>query len=288
MATVAIVCIARKEHAYIKEFIEIHRKIGINRFYIYDNGLPNDEPLSEFLKSYHDCVIISIRGESLQLYAYNHFVNVILPHTSEEWFAYIDIDEIICPAKHGTIQAFLEEYGHNMSIALNWRLFSSNGHVNKPDGPVVKNFTVSYFHNLVKTLIHRSLLKCPISNVHNINHSCRRLDGQDIGGVHNELDYTDIIRVNHYYCKSWEEYLNKINRGKADMCSKIILEQQFEELFGKKSIDDYAILNILQEEPIKHDPRVDMNKLQILLDKSSFDKAKQYARENNIPVINEV
>jgi hypothetical protein len=95
----SIVCIARAEHEYIKEFVDYHQSIGFDRFYIYDNGLPEDEPLSFVLPGYSNCSFFRIEGNAMQIPAYTHFVSTILPLIQDDWIAVIDVDEFVVPNK---------------------------------------------------------------------------------------------------------------------------------------------------------------------------------------------
>ena len=161
MPSCAIVCIAKCEQDYIKEFVYYHRFIGICRFFIYDNdGLPVGDPksLSSILKDESDCTILTIPQMDHVIYAaYDHFVSQVMPLSDIEWFAFIDLDEFICPIKHKTIQEFLEEYGHHKAIGINWRLFSADHNITKPDH-VLSGYKKSKFNDHIKTLAHKSAL----------------------------------------------------------------------------------------------------------------------------------
>ena len=43
--SIAIVAIARKENAYINTWIQYHRELGIDHFYVYDNSHGDEERL---------------------------------------------------------------------------------------------------------------------------------------------------------------------------------------------------------------------------------------------------
>ncbi|HTE05590.1 MAG TPA: glycosyltransferase family 2 protein, partial [Planctomycetota bacterium] len=42
-------CIAKQEHAYLEEWIDYHLRVGVEHFFIYDDGDPGDQPLAELL-----------------------------------------------------------------------------------------------------------------------------------------------------------------------------------------------------------------------------------------------
>lgn len=225
----SVCCIAKQEHTYIEEFVAYHLSIGFEHVYIYDNGEPDDEPLSVYLKAYTPkyCTFIIYPGPTRQIPAYQHFIK---RYASEsEWVAFIDIDEFIVLPKHPNIQEFLAEYGKNIkSIGMNWYMFTNNGHIKKPPGFVIENYTQSCFNQHIKSLVHSSVFKGQnvksFGCLHNITGLAKRLnDGSTISGPFNNLSHEHndgVIRLNHYWCKSYEEYIDKMNRGRADHVNK--------------------------------------------------------------------
>lgn len=252
--TISVVAIVRGENEYIKEFVRHHRKVGVDRFYFYDNGLPDDLPLNDVLEhgdgNYEDCIVVSFPGQARQLFAYRHFIGHVLPHTDDEWIAFIDIDEFICPVKHDSLRAFLVEYGFLECIALNWRLFGANGHVTKPPGDVRKHYTKSIFDRHTKTLAHRSALVGTVDRVtcvHNVTGAAKTLRGRKIQGAFCDSDDTDIIRINHYATKSVEEMREKLRKDRADVGpgQRGTLTSWNPILEDRGAVDDTVILKYL-------------------------------------------
>ena len=216
---VGIVAIAKLEHDYILEFVEHHRSVGVSAFYIYDNGEPEHVPLQAVLAEETDCHVISFPlRRTPQPDAYRHFLEEVMPTAPETWFAFLDVDEFIVCGKHSSLLIFLQEYGHLEAIGINWRMFGASGHVRRPLGKVADNYTMCVVDRHVKTLAHRSSLArsrdvtCP----HNVHGLCRSLGGELLHGPFcAERDDTGIICINHYFSKSWEEYVAKCARGRA-------------------------------------------------------------------------
>ena len=280
MGGVGIVAIARKEHDYLQEFIQYHRMVGVSAFYIYDNGLEDDEPLAVTLADEADCRVVPFPGDVMQLEAYSHFIAAVMPAAKEEWFAFIDVDEFIVPAKHASIPAFLEEYGHLGAIGLNWRMFGADGHVRKPDGWTTQNYVRSTFHKLIKTLAHRSMLAAPVTDIHNLGSTCRRLDGTLIGEPFSEVDNTDVIRLNHYFCKSWSEFLAKVDRGRADVTEKRDLVQHIPYLLGVDGTRDTALLDLVGKAALEHDAARQFSELASLVDPATVAAALRCVEHN--------
>ena len=108
-------------------------------------------------------------------------------------------------------------------LGINWLIFGSNGHITKPAGGVLENYTMcadySFSSNrLIKTICDPTKIlymttHCPIccNGFHNLDEN-----GEIIyGSATSELHFNK-IRINHYFTKSREEFMLKRNRGMAD------------------------------------------------------------------------
>lgn len=103
-------------------------------------------------------------------------------------------------------------------------MYDSNGHIKKPDGLVIENYTRTYkdsndWHNIhIKSIVNpRKVKKCQQP------HYCAYMNNEKavnenlipINGPFTEKNSVKKIRINHYYSKSKNEFIAKINRGRA-------------------------------------------------------------------------
>ena len=108
-----IVCIAKKEHDYIEEFIYYHIKLGFKYIYLYDN---EDEPTYEkLLDKYKENIKVihlpfNNYKKGVQYIALDDFIKNYLFTTDITHVAHIDIDEYIVLKKHNNICDFINEY----------------------------------------------------------------------------------------------------------------------------------------------------------------------------------
>jgi hypothetical protein len=125
----SIVACARWEENDIVEWLEYHRAIGIDHFYIYSN---DDTPVT-LLKTlspyiYADDPIVTYRhwpivGQQPQIYF--HFLENCKHET--EWFSFLDIDEFMVFRNVDSIAAFMEKFERNHdAVYLNWLHFGNN------------------------------------------------------------------------------------------------------------------------------------------------------------------
>jgi hypothetical protein len=260
--TCCIVTIIRYDHSYLKEFIDYHSKIGFTKFIIYNNGTE-----TKIENKYYNCMIIDFPGDVMKRTAYNHFTINILNTIEEDWVLFIDLNEFLVPKKNITIQKFIEEQITNdeklKSIGIIKKIFSTNGHINKPDNETYLNYTLSKPTFEIKTIIHKDILKKNINNkiFDNLN---------NILNTAQIIDDTNNICINHYL-RSWSELIYKIKHHKRlESHHEYNFSEFSDNAFGlskdcnfKRDIDILKLLSIknFKENTIPEDEEEQVNKL---------------------------
>ena len=109
-------------------------------------------------------------------------------------------------------------------ISINWLIFGSNGHVTKPEGGVLENYTMCArkdfgVNHITKTITDPMRILSASGHTSVYRRGFYNLD-ENGNIVHGRLSTKAVnfeqIRINHYFTKSLEEYKAKIARGKAD------------------------------------------------------------------------
>lgn len=241
-----------KDEPDIIEWIEYHMIAGVERFYLYDNNSKKD--YFAILKPYINKGIVvykKVIGECMQRPVYCDAVKRYKNET--EWMAIIDLDEYIVPVEKDDIKAFLKDYEKYPAVVVNWVMFDSNKLEKRPIGKtVVESFTSvhkNYQHPInktVKTILHPSKIKY-VRSVHTCIYNNNELAVDENfkkfrGKVYFQTEKVSVdkIRINHYYCKSKEEYLAKINKGFADRKSSRIYDES--KLNFPQTTNDTVIL----------------------------------------------
>ena len=115
----AVCAIAKNEGAYFKEWIEWHLKLGVDKFYIYDNE--STDNTKQVLQPYIESGIVEYQyfpGRRRQLAAYD---DCFERHRFEtRWIAVIDIDEFIVPKTDDSIPQFLHHVEGCAAVEINW------------------------------------------------------------------------------------------------------------------------------------------------------------------------
>ncbi len=124
----AISTIYRDEFPYFREWIEYHKLLGVQHFYLYNN-LSQDkyfEQLEPYIAS-GEVELIEwpvLEYPACQLTAYNDALQRTKGNV--RWLAFIDIDEFLVPHHHDNLLSFLDEYEDFAGVCINWQLFGTS------------------------------------------------------------------------------------------------------------------------------------------------------------------
>ena len=135
----AICAIFKNEAPYLEEWIEYHKLVGVEHFYLYNNG--SEDNFLDVLKPYIEAKEVTLvqwpnRSSnentnvtwawvmSTQVAAYEHAFSETKGKV--KWIAAIDIDEFIVPAKEDTILKVLNKYeGEFPGVEVFWDMFGT-------------------------------------------------------------------------------------------------------------------------------------------------------------------
>jgi hypothetical protein len=232
---VVLVCIAKNEDYYIEEWIDYHKKIGVDNIFIYQNDWRFDKNIDGVYK-------IEFHGQTKQVEAYNHFIQNY--HNIYDWGLFIDVDEFIVLKKHKNIKELISDYAEYNGIAINWYLFGDNNlNFVEGDYSVVKRFTKreKNVNQHIKTLLKlNSGIKM---NVHSPNVLIVDSNYNIVNGPFNIGGPTDVVQINHYFVKTKDEFIKKINRGRAD--STLIRNENEFHYSNCNEIEDLTAYNFI-------------------------------------------
>jgi hypothetical protein len=218
-------CLMIKDDVHrVQEWIAFHRAIGFDSFIIYDNNSTDGttEALQRAARVFDVRVIPWTRTDwNRQRDAYTQ---TIRQYENEfDWIAFIDADEFIVLKQHETIQEFLAPYDADQ-VLINWAMFGSNGHKERPPGLMIETFTrrsdtrfISARH--VKSIMRPKSLITDCFNPHAFEVRGKTVDvlgdpsDWEKFGVLKTAPVYDLCQINHYYVKSWEEWDIKMRRG---------------------------------------------------------------------------
>lgn len=218
--TLSITAIMKNEGPYLKEWLDYHILVGVDKFYLYDNE--STDNTTEILKPYIKRGIVDYTyypGKAQQMNAYHDSLN---KHYNEtKWMAIIDLDEFIVVTEHENIPEYLNTLPQNFAqLTIGWVQYGSSGHKTKPDGLLMENYKRHAEKSWgIKSIVNPRLV-IDLTNPHSHIVAGFTIDenGKKLGRIiqdENRNITTNKIRCNHYVTKSFEEYVARMNQGSA-------------------------------------------------------------------------
>jgi hypothetical protein len=232
----AVVTMLKDEETYVDEWLLFHRSVGVSHFFIYDNGSTDrTESIVRARLSPDELTLLPWAGRMVDMSAGAQLNNQVVASahailnfgSAFKWMAFIDVDEFLLPKTGSTVEEALGQAGGFPNISLPWHMFGTSGHMTRPQGGVLNNFTkraaqpISGRKNATnfKCIID----PCEVTEV-SVHHFETRQYGDrtcnDAGVVFSRRDRktpsfysSKNLQLNHYYTKSTEEFEEKIRRG---------------------------------------------------------------------------
>lgn len=259
----SICAIVRHEAPYIAEWIEFHKLQGVEHFYIYHNAYANAEKVDD-LETYHaifpyenagTATVIFLEDFPGQFIAYNDCLQAY-GHESE-WIAFIDADEFLWSPRwvgydwdtkeeYPTVSNILKRNFSDPNIAIvapRWVLFGSSNYERRVHGLVTERFCrrSKDVNPHCKSIVRSELVAAVGENPHTFRVKSSgegKLVPRIVDERGNNLpkEYAvlpggsaDILRINHYHVKSYQEY---VERRKYPTPDKAFLNTNIDESFN--------------------------------------------------------
>jgi hypothetical protein len=207
---------------YLLEWIEFHRLVGVEHFYLYNNG--DREVHEQLLGSYTDEGLVTLRDwpEFPPVFpAYEHCLN---KHGEDSrWIAFIDTDEFLFSPLGRPLPDVLEEYEPWPAVVVNWAMFGTSGHRVRPRGPVIENYVLrtgdADFNTHVKSIVDPARTESYCNNPHSFSYTEASAVDENcvpVEGAKSDHVSFERLRINHYWTKSEQEAATKFSRPRAD------------------------------------------------------------------------
>lgn len=226
MDDLAISAIVRDEGGYLPEWIAYHRLVGATKFLIYDNE--SKIPIEKFLTpvGMGDISVVRYPGHGRQMQAYTDALARMAWKVT--WLAFIDVDEFLVPVKTLRLTEILRRYEPHGALGVNWQVFGSSGHAERPKGLQIESFKFRTpvqwdWNKHIKTIVRPERALRAVSPHHFVykpGWACVNEKKSKIEGPFSSPVSVDEIRVNHYYTRSRKEYAQKMERGAGDGTKK--------------------------------------------------------------------
>jgi hypothetical protein len=238
------VCICtpvKKENRYIKEYVEHYIKYGVDKIFLYDNNELNGERLEDVIGEFIKKGIVEVfdyRGKVKPLF---NIMNNCYQRNYQiyDWIIFFEVDEYIHLYNYTNVKLYLQRdvFKNCEKIHLNWVHHTDNNLIYYDDRPLHIRFpevepnarnNVSGSVNSVKSILRGHIPNVVIDCIHKLTLKLKGCDGfgnpQVILSIDtNNSDFT-YYYIDHYYSKSVEEFVEKLNKGDVLQGQKIWLK----------------------------------------------------------------
>ncbi len=248
---VCLCTLGKNENRYIREFVSFYKNYNVDKIYLYDNndidGERFEDAIIEFIKSGF-VEIIDWRGAEGNSTYYKIIGSCYQKyHNKYDWLIFYELDEFLYLKNYQNIKSYLiqNKFNRCQSILLNWvhmsdnnKIFYENLSLYERFPKIGKNIERNKFNKIcfVKTIIRGHLNNINITNNHYLSENITACNGfgkksKNIGIINIKPDYKYYF-IKHYYSKSIQEFVDKIERG--DLLrgnSKDVIEWAIEKFF---------------------------------------------------------
>lgn len=211
----AVAAILKNEAANLDEWLCHHLAVGVEHFFLYDNG--SDDDLHAVLRPYvsHGVATLTwfpLRGG--QRDANNHALRCF--GGTCQWLAYLDLDEFLVPHGEQGVPDLLASLPDADQVLVARREFCFSGHRERPEGLVTEAYQQA--SEDVPRVAGSNVLAKPIVRPERVVrvgvHAAVTVSGAtiDVAGrrVPEAKPLADPVyaplQVNHYYTRSWAEF----------------------------------------------------------------------------------
>jgi hypothetical protein len=247
------------ESPYLREWIEFHRLVGIEHFFLYNNRSTDNH--LDVLAPFIDDGFVEVRDWDVfpgQLEAY---ADCLERHRDDShWIAFIDIDEFLFSPLGRPVPEIVGEFEEHPAVGAHWCTFGNSGHETKPPGLVIENYlmrSTDVNRNwAIKSIVQPHRTVKAGNNPHYflyddgtfaVNENHEHMTGalnRVLPHIH-ENPVFERLRLNHYVTKSKEERRAKLARpiafnGKFKNTEKVMARDE-----GLNQVRDETILMYL-------------------------------------------
>ncbi|MCB1113582.1 MAG: glycosyltransferase family 92 protein [Chlamydiia bacterium] len=224
-----VVAIFQNEARFLKEWIEFHKLVGVEHFWLYNNASKDDykKVLEPYIKSglvelieWPKTSDNVVEWNNIQSAAYKNAIKKAQGRVF--WLAIIDTDEFLFSPTLTPVPEVLKQYKGKGGVAVNWLMFGTSGVKTVPEGGLLTEFLtlrgpMDYPANIhVKTIANPFFVK-DVNNPHFVIYQ----DGFDsvtpsgiaFKGPFSPSIEHDLLRINHYWPRDEDFlYAQKIHR----------------------------------------------------------------------------
>ena len=238
MKYLSLGAIIKDDEYYVREWLTFYDMIGVEHFYIaLHNCSDNTESAIKSLPFRDRISLYRVQpttDRNPQVGTYQAIIDQCKNET--EWLMFVDGDEFLFGTEKDDLKEILPAYEAFSSICVNWLMFGANKFATRPPMPSIKHYTqrlpiTTPYEKQIRDELDSYLVKSIVkpSEVTGIvsPHLFRTKNGtvneqflivkpyeEGNGLCHCKHPPSyDVLRCNHYYTRSYEDWLQRLKRG---------------------------------------------------------------------------
>lgn len=222
----SVCAIFRDDAPYLKEWIEFHRLLGVEHFYLYNHHSRDD--YLEVLDPYITDGIVDLIDWDYSFSSYNHrsWIDIQVGAYNDaihknlnisQWIAFIDTDEFLFSPSGFSLIDFLKDYEEFGGVCVCWRLFGTS-HVSQISSNELMIEKLVLCGDLDYHVFHKSIVQTRYVDHFEHSHAAiyrppyfhvdARKQKIEINSMRSQ-NHRDLIRINHYWTRD-ESYFYDI------------------------------------------------------------------------------
>ena len=230
-----LICICtpvKNENRYIKEFVEHYKKYGIDKIFLYDNNNVDGERLDNVIGEYIKKGFVEVLNYRGKIAPHLKVMNdcYLRYYQIYDWLIFFDVDEFIHLSNYTNVKFYLQRDAFKKCeiIYLNWVYHTDNNliyydsrplHIRFPEVEPNARNNVNRSRNCVKSILRGHIPNIVIKCLHKLTTKLKGCNGfgnpEVISGFHTYNSDFRFYYIDHYYSKSLEEFVEKLNKGDA-------------------------------------------------------------------------
>lgn len=257
----SIATVFQNDAPYLKEWIEFHRLVGVEHFWLYNNE--SDDNYQEVLAPYIEGGVVELidwPGKSADRLIWNDiqcraFMDAIgRAKGVSNWVAFIDTDEFLFALHEDSLPRFLRDYKKFAAVTANWQGFGTS-HVRKlPEGALLieeltlRNPPNDEWNRHVKSIVNPLYVTgCKNPHYFFFRDNATQVTAKKVpfSGPFSPTTDASLIRVNHYWFRD-EEYLYKTKLPRSEHWDRDLVRFR-ERIESFNSEPDTAIFRFIPE-----------------------------------------
>lgn len=219
--TLTAVLLIRDENEYLPEWLEWHVAQGVEHFYLYDDS--RESSVADVLGDYAPMCTVRDANRYRYHLQFEAYIDALRRFGHEtEWMAFIDTDEFLRSVDGTSITAMLNAMPASAAAVLcPWVVYNANGKMAKTSGKVRERFTQAVEWPLSnpnwKSIVRPALVETMAAHSPiKMSEGAVLVDAHG-GSVADKYDLpADKLVVDHYFTKSYEEWVERLAKGSCD------------------------------------------------------------------------